>query len=247
MKRAVWIGILGLAGMVPASAAPRDAKEELLAAVKKVAEAASYAWTSTPQQDAAGGQGNRFRGAGPSEGKAEKDGLVWISAKFGENAVEGVVKGEKAAVKGAEGWTAVAPRGQGGQQGRRDPSMMFGAMLRNFKAPAAQAEALANGLKEVKVEEGVYSGELTEEAAKSLLSFGGRPGGGGQGLTIEGAGGSAKFWTAEGALSKYEVKLTGKMKFGDREIEINRTTTVEIKELGTAKLEVPEEAKAKLQ
>lgn len=246
MKRAGWIGILGLAAVLPASAVNRDAKEDLLAAVKKLAEAPSYAWTSTPQQNApAGGGGNRFPAAGPSEGKAEKDGFVWISSKVGENAVEGVVKGEKAAVKTAEGWTAVAARGQGGQQGRRDPALMFGRMLQTLKAPAAQAESLANGLKEVKAEEGVYSGDLTEEAAKALMAFGGRQGG--QGPTIEGAGGSAKFWTADGALTKYEFKVTGKLKFGEREIEINRATTVELKDVGTAKLEVPEEAKAKLQ
>jgi hypothetical protein len=256
MKRAGWIGILGLAAVLPASAGlpsealakegSRDAKEDLLAAVKKLAEAPSYAWTSTPQQSApAGGGGNRFAGAGPTEGKAEKDGFVCLSAKVGENAVEGVVKGDKAAVKTAEGWTAVAARGQGGQQGRRDPALMFGRLLQNLKAPAAQAESLANGLKEVKLEEGVYSGDLTEEAAKALLAFGGRPGG--QGPAIEGAGGSAKFWVTDGVLSKYEYKLTGKMTFGQRTIDLNRTTTVEIKDVGTAKVEVPEEAKAKLQ
>jgi hypothetical protein len=48
-------------------------------------------------------------------------------------------------------------------------------------------------------------------------------------------------------LSKYEVKVQGKMSFNDNEIEINRTTTVEIKDVGTAKINVPEDVKKKLQ
>jgi hypothetical protein len=254
MNRAAWIGILGLLSALPAAGAPRDAKEDLLAAVKKLGEAPSYGWTSTPQAPAeAPAEGNRRRGmgGGPSEGKAEKDGLVWISSKTGETAVEGVVKGDKAAVKTAEGWKAASEfqGGQGGQQGRRDPAAGFARTLRNVKAPAVQAETLANGLKEVKAEEGVFSGDLTEEAAKALMSFGGgRPGGNpDRAPMIEGAGGSAKFWTKDGVLSKYEYKVTGKMKFGEREIALDRTTVVEIKDVGTAKVEVPDEAKAKLQ
>ena len=257
MKRAVGFGILALLAALPAStsASPRDAKEDLVAAVKKLAEAPSYAWTSTPQAPAEAPApekgGRRGMGAGgPSEGKTEKDGLTWISSKMGETAVEGVVKGDKSAVKTADGWKAASEftGGQGGQQGRRDPAAGFARTLRNVKLPAAQAETLANGLKEVKAEEGVYSGDLTEEAVKALMTFGGRPGGNAdRAPTIEGAAVSAKFWVKDGVLSKYEFKTTGKMKFGEREIALDRTTVVEIKDVGTAKVEVPEEAKAKLQ
>ena len=49
-------------------------------------------------------------------------------------------------------------------------------------------------------------------------------------------------------LSKYESHVEGKMTGGrnNRETEVNRTTTVEIKDVGTTKLEVPAEAKKKL-
>jgi hypothetical protein len=258
MKRAVGFGILALLAALPGSsfAAPRDAKEDLVAAVKKLAEAPSYAWTSTPQAPAEAPApekgGRRGMGAGgPSEGKTEKDGLTWISSKMGENTVEGVVKGEKSAVKTADGWKAASEftGGQGGQQGRRDPAAGFARTLRNVKLPAAQAETLANGLKEVKAEEGVYSGDLTEEAAKALMTFGGGRTGGNpdRAPMIEGAGGSAKFWVKDGVLAKYEYKTTGKMKFGEREIALDRTTVVEIKDVGAAKVEVPDDAKAKLQ
>ena len=55
-----------------------------------------------------------------------------------------------------------------------------------------------------------------------------------------------KFWIKDGVLSKYEFKVQGKVTSGDRETDVNRTTTVEIKEAGTTKLELPAEAKEKL-
>ena len=58
--------------------------------------------------------------------------------------------------------------------------------------------------------------------------------------------GSVKFWIKEGALAKYEVNVQGKVTNGDRETEVNRTTTVEIKEAGTTKLELPADVKEKL-
>ena len=49
-------------------------------------------------------------------------------------------------------------------------------------------------------------------------------------------------------LSKYQYKVQGKLTVGEdkREVEINRTTTVEIKDLGSTKVKLPEEAKKKL-
>jgi hypothetical protein len=55
-----------------------------------------------------------------------------------------------------------------------------------------------------------------------------------------------KFWIQDGALTKYEVKVQGRVTAGDREADVNRTTTVEIKDAGSTKLEVPAEAKQKM-
>ena len=60
------------------------------------------------------------------------------------------------------------------------------------------------------------------------------------------AKGTVKFWIKDGALAKYEIKVQGKVAAGERQNEINRTTTVELKEVGTTKLEVPAEAKQKM-
>ena len=50
-------------------------------------------------------------------------------------------------------------------------------------------------------------------------------------------------------LAKYEYNLQSTMKRpdSDEEIKVNRTTTVEIKEIGSTKVTVPIEVKKKLQ
>ena len=50
----------------------------------------------------------------------------------------------------------------------------------------------------------------------------------------------------DGTLTKYEFKVKGKMSFNGNDIDQDRTTTVVIKDVGTTKVTVPEEAKKKL-
>jgi hypothetical protein len=119
--------------------------------------------------------------------------------------------------------------------------------MRNVQLPAVQAAEIVAGVKELKKDGEVIGGDLTEEGAKSLMRFGRRGGGGGgEGPTVTGAKGSAKFWVKDGVLTKYELKVSGKMEFNGNEMDMDRTTTVEIKDVGTTKVEVPEAAKQKL-
>jgi hypothetical protein len=252
MKSVAWIGILGLAASLAAEANPRDAKADIKAAAKKIQDASGYSWTSTPKSEGGGGgggQGGRFQ-PGPTEGKLEKDGFVWIKTTQGDNSTEAVLKGGKVAVKTADGWKAGSEfqGGQGGgQQGRRDPAAGLARRLQNFKAPAIDAEGLVDKVGDVKDEgEGAFSGALTEDGAKSLMTFGGR-GGGGNAPQITDPKGTVKFWVKDGALVKYEYNVQGKMTVRDREININRTVTVEFKDVGSTKVEVSEDAKKKLE
>jgi hypothetical protein len=61
-------------------------------------------------------------------------------------------------------------------------------------------------------------------------------------FTVTDASGAVKFWLKDGLISKYEFKVKGTINGNARE----RTTTVEIKDVGTTKLEVPKGAKKKL-
>lgn len=234
----------------------RDDEEDVKNAAKKLGDS-SYAWTSTPKSEGGqqGGGGGRRPQAGPTEGKTEKDGYTTLSSKSGDTTNEAVLKGGKAVVKSGDAWKSTDEFGQGGgggQGGQRDPASFFARGLRNFKLPAEQAGSLVDKVGDLKKgEDGSYAGDLTEEGAKELLSGGG--GGGGRAPTVTEPKGSVTWWVKDGVLVKYEIKLTGKMTFGGqggqqgREIAINRTTTVEIKDVGAAKVEPAEEAKKKLE
>jgi hypothetical protein len=55
-----------------------------------------------------------------------------------------------------------------------------------------------------------------------------------------------KFWVKGGMLTKYELHVTGSMNFNDNDIPIDRTTTVDVKDVGTTKVTIPDEAKKKV-
>lgn len=256
MSRVAMLSLLGLLWGA-------DAKEEVLKAVQKLQEASGYSWTSTPAMGGGGGgAAGRFL-PGPTTGKTEKDGYTLVSMSAGQTATEAALKGGKVAVKTADEWKgaeelAAARRAAGDQPQpgadrprRGDPAAFAAIRLRNFKAPAAEAADLVAEAKELKEEGGAYVGELTEEGVKARLAFGGRGRRGGdaqgQGPQVSGAKGSVKFWVQGGVLVKYEYTVQGKVTFGDREIDMNRTATVEIKDIGSTKVEVPEDARKKLE
>ncbi len=56
-----------------------------------------------------------------------------------------------------------------------------------------------------------------------------------------------KFWVKDNLLAKYEIKVKGTVNFNGNERKVDRTTTTEIKDVGATKLEVPEEAKKKME
>ncbi len=223
----------------PGTLLAAEPKDEVTAAAKKLADKDNYSWKQTTENAGGGGFG-----AGVSEGKAEKGGFICVSMQAGDNTIEVVKKGEKGAVKTQDGWQSMAElaadQGGGGGRGR------FMAMrFRNFKAPAAQVEDIVAKAKELKKEGDAFAGDLTEEGAKAQLMFGGR--GGGNGPEISGAKASLKVWVKDGLLAKYELKVKGTVSFNGNDRNINRTTTVEIKDIGSTKVEVPNEAKKKLE
>ncbi len=217
-------------------AADAGPKADITTAAKNLADKANYSWTTTVVVP----EGSRFR-PGPTEGKTEKDGYTCLTMSFGENKTQAVLKGDKAAYTDREGeWQSAAD-----QDNAQGPGRFLSRMVRNFKTPAAQVNDLVAATKTLKKEGEVYTGDLTDEGAKALLTFRAR-GGGGEGPTVTNPKGSVKFWLKGGALSKYEFKVQGKVDFNGNEMDVDRTTTVEIKDVGTTKVEVPAEAKKKL-
>jgi hypothetical protein len=204
-----------------------EAKDELNAAAKKLADQPNYSWkTTTVVPESA-----RFK-PGPVEGKTEKDGFTYVTLSFGDNLTEMALKGEKAVITNQDGdWQSASDLEGGEGRGR-----FLGRMAKNFKAPATQASDLVGATKELKKDGDVYSGDLTEEGAKKQFRFG----------EPKNPKGTAKFWVKDGVLTKFEVKVEGKMEFNGEEFDAGRTVTTEIKDAGTTKVNVPTEAKKKL-
>ena len=218
--------------LIAADATPKDT---VAAAAKALGEKASYSWTST----VAVPESAQFK-PGPTEGKTEKGGFTHVSMSFGPGTTEIALKGDKAAVKTQDGgWQTVAELESSEGFGR-----FFAVMAKDFKAPAAQAAEFAASAQDLKSADGVVSGTFSEEAAKKLISF---RRGGGDGPSVSDAKGSVKFWVMDGTLSKYEFKVAGKMEFNGNTMDMDRTTTVEIKEVGSTKVSVPDDAKKKLE
>jgi hypothetical protein len=214
-------------------AAESTPKDDVTAAAAKLAQQSNYSWKTTTEF------GNF---TGTTEGKSQKDGLVSLSMAFGENTTEAFLKEGKGAVKAPDqDWKSLAELAADTEPGPRN---FLVRRLQNFKAPTTEATDLAAKAKELKKDGEVCASDLTEAGAKELLAFGGRRGA--NAPEPKNAKGSVKFWVKDGLLAKYELKLQGTVSFNGEDRDMDRTTTVEIKDVGTTKLDVPEAAKKKL-
>ncbi len=233
--------LVAAGSLLAADAAPKD---DVKAAAKALGDKPNYSWKSNVENAGGGGGGGGGGGrmGGPTEGKTEKDGVTHLSMTRGDNTIVAVLKGGKGVIKAADGWKTAEEISA--DEDRQNPARGLARMLPTYKTPAVQAADLAEQAKELKAEGDAIAGDLTEAGAKALMSLGGR--GGGNAAEVSGAKGSVKFWVKDGALAKYQFKVQGKRTFNGNDVEVDRTTTVEIKDVGTTKIEVPDDAKKKL-
>ena len=169
-----------------------------------------------------------------------------LSLSFGDNTTEAVIKGTNGAIKTDDGWKSLADAMKDDGNGGFNPTMFIARMVQNYKVPAVEAVSLANAAQELKAGTNGISGDLTEAGAKELLSFR-RRGNGGEGPTITNPKGSVTFWINDGKLTKYQYHIAGTMSFNGNDRDVDRTTTVEIKDVGTTKIDVSDDAKKKLE
>ncbi len=240
MKKSLLSGLILLLA-VQLRAADPNPQIEVKNAAAALGNQASYSWKTTVEV----GNDSPFR-PGPTEGRTEKGGYTHLTMSFGDNANEAVLKGTNGAIKTPDsGWLSLAEAAQDDGGGGFNPTRFLARMMQNFKTPAAQAADLAGQVKEIKKDTNGFSGDLTEDGAKALLTF--RPrGGGGEGPTVSNAKGSVKFWLADGKLAKYRFHVQGTVSFNGNDRDVDRTTTVEIKDVNKTKVEVPDDAKKKL-
>lgn len=221
-----------------------DVKDDVSGAVKALKDTGNYSWTQDVENANGGGFGN-----GPSQGKT-KDGLIYTSRDFNGNTFEILVntKSTNAAMNnGQDGWQTeeemAANNGGGGGGG----GFRRGGFARFIRTPDVTAADTLKDVSSLKQDGDAYVGDLTDEGAKTLASpfgrRGGRGGGGGGNFTppeVTDAKGTAKFWIKDGKLSRYTFHVTGKSTDRDgNPVDIDRTTTVDIKDIGSTKIDAP--------
>ena len=236
MKKYLLIGLIGVM-TATLTAAESGAKEKIIAAAKKLGDSANYSWTTTPKDET----GSSGRNIGPIEGKTVKDGFTYMVLMPGGISIEVFLKGDKGAAKTLEGWQSFSEIEQAG-----GGAAQIAKRIRQFKTPAVEAVDLVGAVKELKEADGAFAGELSEEKIKELILLATRRREGQTPPDMKGIKGSAKFWLKEGALTKYEFNVQGKVTAGERELDINQTIAVEVKDVGSTKIEMPDEAKAAL-
>ncbi len=230
MKALSYLSLLAATSLTALAAEP---KADLAAAAAKLQDKSSYAWTSTTEIE--GGQWT----PAPVNGKTEKGGFTHISTKMQDNEIEVVMKDSKVAVKTPDGWKSSAEL-----EANTGGGPNFGRFFASQRSAGGEATNILAKAKEVKAADGKFTVEISPEGAAELASMRGRR----QGAPApKNASASAVFWVKDGVIAKYELKSKATITTQDGEDRtMARTTTVEIKDVGTAKVEVPAEAKSKL-
>jgi hypothetical protein len=214
------------------TAASADPKTEVTDAIKKLAAQSGYSWTYTPKTEGS----ESARRQGPMEGKTEKDGFSQLKGEAGDITIEIAFKGEKMVVNYNGDWLSTAEIGENNRIVQR---------LRAFKRPTDEAATLASKATALKKDsDGVYSSDMDGAAAKEMFGLLGR-----RAAEAPEARGTIKFWLKDGQLARYEFAVRGKITAGEekREVDLSRVTIVEIKEVGSTKVSLPEDAKKKLE
>ena len=269
MKRCL-LAPIALSALVVVALA--DAKEDVKAAAKKVTDAPAYTWTTTTEIEGAQWTpatitGKALKG-GPAVITSERDGQVTTAVVHGEKGAVKTDDGWKTAeeLRNAGGGGGGGGRGGRGAQLLRPPPPPpaaariaataqagkaagggggRGAMLLRTRPPADEAARIADKAKELKAADGVVSGDLTEEGAKELATQG-RARAGGQAIEARNAKGSVKYWIKDGQLSKMQLKVAATMTVNGEDRDMARTTTYEIKDVGSTTVAVPDDAKKAL-
>ena len=207
-----------------------DPAADLTAAAEKLAAATSYAWSQTTSF------GGNF-GDRTTTGKKGSGGFLLVTMPGRDQEFQVLSRKGNAAMQRDGAWVGPNPDAEGQGPGRW--------MGQNIGEPAVEANELVAKVAELKNESGTFTGKLSEEAAKELMSFRGfgrRGGGGGNPPEITGAGGTVTFTVADGVLTGYQTTLTGRMNFNGEDRDVTRTTKVEFTGVGSTSFDIPEAA-----
>ena len=212
-----------------------DVTDDVKSAARKLATAANYSWTTTTEIE--GGQWTPV----PVQGKAIQGGAAILTSQRDGTTTTAVLRGTQGVVSTDDGWKTaeeVRSAAGGGGGGSNRGLMRAGALLRT-PLPAASLTQLTEKTRNLKTgEAGLIAGDLSDEGAKefALMGRAGPP-------EPKNAKGSVQFWLKEGQVQKIRLKVSATMTINGEDRDMVRTTTWEIRDVGTTTVEVPAEAK----
>jgi hypothetical protein len=231
MKKILFIAATMMAGSLLSASA--DPKDDVTNAAQKLSAAANYSWQTTVVVP----EGSRFK-PGPTDGKINGT-LTDVKSSFGDNHTEYIIEGTNTVITDPDdgSWEKLSDVDTSG-------SGRFLVMtVQNFKSPAAQATDLLADVQSLQQSGNSYTGTMTEEGAKNLLSFRRGNRGGGNPPAVSNPSGTLTFWIDNGQLTKFEYHVKGTVSFRGQDRPMDRDTTVAISNVGTTKIEVPGDAK----
>lgn len=218
-----------------------DSAEQLREAARGLVTAGSYSWKTTIQE-------GQFPTRTLNGKYSDRTAVVELPGR--EGAIILVIQQRNRVVQTQEGWKTLAELQQEAtdQPARR----FFVRMVQSVLPPHLEVMRLVRAAETVSSEGEVYEGKLSTQGAQDIILL--RPRGPrGQAVEAEGlqfqvenARGGFKVWVKDGKVVKYTYDLHGTLRFGARDFELNRTTTVEISDIGNTVVNIPEGAKAKL-
>ena len=133
----------------------------------------------------------------------------------------------------------------GGSRGGDRPTPAYSNLQLTLSRPHEELGIIIAGYHELNADGDVASGTLSDTAAKLLLVHAGQ-----KEVTPLTAAGTFRLWMKDGVVVKYEIKLEGTIAVttngNRREVTVHQTSTTEVKNVGTTKFDVPEEAQKKL-
>jgi len=231
-----WFVAMLALGLWEAQAA--DLSGQVVKAASRLAAASGYAWKTFTQT----GQGGLR--AGQFEGRATREGVVYLSSISVEPGAEAYLKDGKGVIRRLGVWetlkeAALSTNTQAGAM------RWLGRMLQSYQAPAAEATELATRSTNLRRESEAITGILTEEAVRGIIGRWGVRVGDAEPQVSEPRG-VVKFWVQDGVLTRYEYRVSAVLALDGNRKNVDRTTTVELEQIGSATVELPEEARAKL-
>lgn len=132
-----------------------------------------------------------------------------------------------------------------GESGRGGTAGAYSNLQPSLSRPHDEIAIIVAGYTQLKAEADGVSGTLSETNAKLLLVHAGQ-----KDIIPLSASGNFRLWLKDGALTKYQVKLEGRLAVttggSRREVDVHQTATTVVREVGRTTFEVPEAAKKKL-